>query len=91
MDFDHKLGTLGFVHTCYQMEADQTALPRRRAEIVPAPHRKDIFLKKGKEIKLFEVEQAFKIWELGLKYVDEEDRLPQSKIHEVNFTNLEAQ
>ena len=45
------------------MEADQTALPRRRAEIVPAPHRKDIFLKKWKEIKLFEVEQTFKIWE----------------------------
>ena len=65
----HKLGTLGFAHTCYQMEVDQTALPRRRAEIVPAPRRKDIFLKKGKGIQLFEVEQAFKIWELGLKYV----------------------
>ena len=49
----HKLGTLGFAHTCYQMEADQTALPHRRAKIVPAPRRKDIFLKKGKDIKLF--------------------------------------
>ena len=51
------------------MEADQTALPHRRAKIVPAPRRKDIFLKKGKGIQLVEVEQAFKIWELGLKYV----------------------